>query len=142
MMIATHILVGHDGSRDAETAFEDALDLAALARARLSVVSVASPPEPPTEVETQAAIELATRHYEELFESLRRQAQERNVTLETHVLVAHPADQILKAAARHGADMIVVGHRGRSGIRDWESGSTSRRVFTHATCPVLVVRAR
>jgi nucleotide-binding universal stress UspA family protein len=47
MMIATHIMVGHDGSRDAETAFEGALDLAALARARLSVVSVASPPEPP-----------------------------------------------------------------------------------------------
>ena len=62
MTIATHILVGHDGSCDAETAFEDALDLAALARARLTVVSVASPPEPTTEVETQAAIELATRH--------------------------------------------------------------------------------
>ena len=141
-MIATHILVGHDGSRDAETAFEDALDLAALAGARLTVVSVASPPEPPTEVETQAAIELATRHYEELFQSLRRQAQEWNVAFETHVLVGHPADQILKAAARYGSDMIVVGHRGRSAIRDWISGSTSRRVFTHATSPVLVVRAR
>ncbi|HEV3214543.1 MAG TPA: universal stress protein [Vicinamibacterales bacterium] len=118
------------------------MDLAALARARLSVVSVVSPPEPPTEVETRAAIELATRHYEELFDGLRRQAQERNVTLETYVLVGHPADQILKAAARYGANMIVVGHRGRSAIRDWVSGSTSRRVFTHATCPVLVVRAR
>jgi nucleotide-binding universal stress UspA family protein len=142
MMIATHLLIGHDGSRDADTAFEDALDLAALARARLTVVSVASPPEPPTEVETQASIELATRHYEELFENLRRQAQERNVTFDTHVLVGHPADQILKAAAKFGADLIVVGHRGRSAIRDWVSGSTSRRVFTHATCPVLVVRAR
>jgi nucleotide-binding universal stress UspA family protein len=142
MMIATHILIGHDGSRDAETAFEDALDLAALARARLSVVSVASPPEPPTEVETQAAIELATRHYEALFDGLRRQAQERSVTLDTYVLVGHPADQILTAAARHGANVIVVGHRGRSAIRDWVSGSTSRRVFTHVTCPVLVVRAR
>ena len=141
-MIATHILVGHDGSRDAETAFEDALDLAALARARLSVVSVASPPEPPTEVETQAAIELTTRHYERLFESLRRQAQERNVTVETHVLVGHPADQILRTAATHGADLIVVGHRGRSAIREWVSGSTSRRVVSHANCPVLVVRAR
>jgi nucleotide-binding universal stress UspA family protein len=108
----------------------------------LSVVSVASPPVPPIAVETRAAIELATRHYEELFDGLRRQAQERNVTLETYVLVGHPADQILKAAARYGADMIVVGHRGRSVIRDWVSGSTSRRVFTHATCPVLVVRAR
>jgi nucleotide-binding universal stress UspA family protein len=142
MMIATHILVGHDGSRDAETAFEDALDLAALARARLSVVSVASPPEPPTEVETQAAIEAATAHYEKLFESLRRQAQERQVELRTHVLVGHPADQILKTATAHRADLIVVGHRGRSAIREWVSGSTSRRVVSHASCPVLVVRAR
>jgi len=141
-MIATHILVGHDGSRDADTAFEDALDLAALARARLSVVSVATPPEPPTEVETQAAIELATRHYEELFTNLKRQAQERNVELETHVLVGHPADQILKTAAKRGVDLIVVGHRGRSAIREWVSGSTSRRICTHANCPVLVVRAR
>jgi len=108
----------------------------------LSGACSCGPPEPPTEVETQAVIELATRHYEELFDGLRRQAQERNVTLETYVLVGHPADQILKAAARYGADMIVVGHRGRSAIRDWVSGSTSRRVFTHATCPVLVVRAR
>ena len=141
-MIATHILVGHDGSRDADTAFEDALDLAALARARLSVVSVATPPEPPTEVETQAAIELATCHYEELVTNLKRQAQERNVELETHVLVGHPAGQILKTAAKRGVDLIVVGHRGRSAIREWVSGSTSRRICTHANCPVLVVRAR
>jgi nucleotide-binding universal stress UspA family protein len=142
MMIATHILVGHDGSRDAETAFEDALDLAVVARARLSVVSVATPPEPPTEVETQATIEMATRHYETLFESLRRQAQERNMTVQTYIRVGHPADQILKTAAQQGADLIVVGHRGRSAIAEWVSGSTSRRVVSHAKCPVLVVRVR
>lgn len=141
-MIATNILVGHDGSRDADTAFEDALDLAALANARLSVVSVASLPEPPTEVETQAVIELATRHYEKLFETLRRQAQERHVPLQTCVLVGHPADQILKTAAAQGTDLIVVGHRGRSVIREWVSGSTSRRIVADANCPVLVVRAR
>lgn len=141
-MIATHILVGHDGSRDAGTAFEDALDPAALARAQLSVVPVASPPEPPTEVETPAAIEAATAHYEKLFESLRRQAQEQHVELRTHVLVGQPADQILKTATAQRADLIVVGHRGRSAIREWVSGSTSRRVVSHANCPVLVVRAR
>ena len=141
-MIATHILVGHDGSRDADTAFEDALDLAALARARLSVVSVATLPEPPTEVETQATIESATRHYEKLFDGLRRQAQERSVTLQTYVRVGYPADQILRAAVQQGADLIVVGHRGRSAVAEWVSGSTSRRIVAHARCPVLVVRAR
>jgi nucleotide-binding universal stress UspA family protein len=81
------------------------------------------------------------RAVEDLDQSLRRQAQERNVTLETPVLVGHPADQILKSAARHGADMIVVRHQGRSAIRASVSGSTSRRVFTRPTCPVLSVRA-
>ena len=141
-MIARHILVGHDGSPDAETAFQDALDLATLAGARLSVVSVATPPDPPTEVETQASIELATRHYEELFAHLRRQAEERKVTLATYICVGHPADQILRTAATHGVDLIAVGHRGRSAIRELVSGSTSRRIVSHATCPVLVVRAR
>jgi nucleotide-binding universal stress UspA family protein len=134
--------VGHDGSRDAETAFEDALDLAALAHARLSVVSVARPPEPATEVETQAAIELTTRHYEKLFESLRRQTQERHVMIQTRVLVGHPNNQILRTAAAQGADLVVVGHRGRSAIREWVCGSTPHRIITHALCPVLVVRAR
>lgn len=125
----------------AALSFDDVLDLAALARARLTVVPVASPPEPPTEVETQAAIETALIN-EKLFESLRPQAQERNVNLQTQVLVGHPADQILQSARKYGADLIAVGHRGRSAIREWVSGSTSRRVVAHASCQVLVVRAR
>ena len=85
---------------------------------------------------------MTTAHYEKLFESRRRQAQERNVTLQTHVIVGHPADQILKSGEKYGASLIVVGHRGRSAIREWVSGSTSRRVVAHADCPVLVMRAR
>ncbi|MPY88909.1 MAG: hypothetical protein GEU99_13395 [Luteitalea sp.] len=45
-----------------------------------------------------------------------------------HILVGHRADHVL--------------HRGRSVIREWMSGSTSRRIVAHATCPVLVVRGR
>jgi nucleotide-binding universal stress UspA family protein len=105
-------------------------------------VSVASPPEPPTEVEAEATIESATQHYEELFANLRRRAEARNLAVETQVLVGHPADQILKAAAARSVDLIVVGHRGRSPIREWVFGSTSRRIVGHARCSVLVVRAR
>ena len=137
-MIAAHMLVGHDGSRDAATAFGDARDLAVLARAYVTVVSVARPPEPPTGVETQRRSRWQPRHDEDLFQSLRCQAQERNVTLETHVLAGRPADQIPKSTARYGAD----GHRARSTVRDWVSGSTSGRVSARATCPLLVVRAR
>jgi nucleotide-binding universal stress UspA family protein len=139
-MTPKRMLVGHDGSPDADKAFESALDFAALCSARLQVVSVATPPEPPTRVETEAALDAATRHYEEVFEGLRRRARERGVDLETRVLVGHAAEQILRLAADTQAELIVVGHRGRSSIRRWLFGSTSRRVVAHAGCSVLVVR--
>jgi nucleotide-binding universal stress UspA family protein len=136
------ILVGHDGSDEADAAFESALELASLSGARVSAVSVATPPEPPTVVETEASLEAATKHFEEIFETLRRRADECNVDLDTRVLVGHPAEQILRVAAELGVDLIVVGRRGRSGIRQWLFGSTSQRVISHAPCSVLVVRGR
>jgi nucleotide-binding universal stress UspA family protein len=122
--------VGYDGSRFADVAFEDALDFAAVAGARLSVVSVATPPEPPGEVETTAVLEAATRQHETHFADLTRRAEERGVPVDARVAVDHPAD------------LIVVGHRGRSAIRDWVFGSISRRIVAHAPCSVLVVRPR
>jgi nucleotide-binding universal stress UspA family protein len=114
----------------------------ALAATLISIrLRVDRPGAPGRRARRTGGMMIAT-HNETLFDGLRRQAQERNMTLHTYVLVGHPADQILKAAARHGANLIVVGPRGRSAIREWVSGSTSRRVFTHAMCPVLVVRAR
>jgi nucleotide-binding universal stress UspA family protein len=141
-MTPRRILAAFDGSKNADEAFESALDFAALCGARLQVVSVATPPEPPTRVETEAALDAASRHYEELFEGLRRRAQARGVDLATRVLVGHAAEQILRLAADTGADLIVVGHRGHSTIREWLFGSTSRRVVSHATCSVLVVRRK
>ena len=141
-MVPTRILAAHDGSKDADDAFQSALDFAALCGARLQVVSVASPPEPPTRVETEAVLEAATQHYEELFEGLRRRAQERGVAFESRVLVGHAAEQILRLAGETGAGLIVVGHRGHSTIREWLFGSTSRRVVAHAVCSVLVVRRK
>ena len=141
-MLPKRILAGHDGSQEADDAFESALDLAALCHARLQVVSVATPPEPPTRVETEAALDAATQHYEQIFEGLRQRAKERGVDLESRVLVGHPAEQILRLAADTGADLIAVGHRGRSPIREWLFGSTSRRVVSHATCSVLIVRRK
>ena len=141
-MTPKRILAAFDGSKDADEAFETALDLAALCGARLQAVSVATPPEPPTRVETEAALDAASRHYEELFEGLRRRAQARGVDLETRVLVGHAAEQILRLAADTGVDLIVVGHRGHSAIRQWIFGSTSRRVVAHAPCSVLVARRK
>jgi nucleotide-binding universal stress UspA family protein len=49
-----------------------------------------------------------------------------------------PFERLLDQAA--GAQLIVVGSRGRGGIRGMLLGSTSQALIYHATCPLLVVR--
>jgi nucleotide-binding universal stress UspA family protein len=46
---------------------------------------------------------------------------------------------IVDAAERDGADVIVMGTRGLSGLRSLLLGSTSHQVAQHARCPVLIV---
>ncbi len=50
------------------------------------------------------------------------------------------AEQIVNLAEEIRAGLIVVGSRGRSGIRRALMGSVSDSVVHHAHCPVLVVR--
>lgn len=54
------------------------------------------------------------------------------------VLQGHPARVLVDAAA--GADLLVVGSRGRGGFAGLFLGSTSHYVAAHASCPVVVVR--
>lgn len=44
-------------------------------------------------------------------------------------------------AASHGADLVVVGTRGRGGLTSALLGSVSHDVVQHAACPVVIVRA-
>jgi nucleotide-binding universal stress UspA family protein len=52
----------------------------------------------------------------------------------------NPAEKILKVAAKHHADLIVMGAKGLAAIDRFLLGSVSTRVVQHADCAVLVVR--
>ena len=51
-----------------------------------------------------------------------------------------PADEILRFADEIGADLIVMGSHGRTGVLRVLMGSVSRKVLDRAKCPVLIVR--
>jgi len=53
-----------------------------------------------------------------------------------------PHEQILRAARRARADLIVIGTHGRSGFSKVLLGSVAERVVRLASCPVLTVRGR
>ena len=52
----------------------------------------------------------------------------------------HEAEEILKAAKRTRADLVVLGSRGLTGLRRFLLGSVSNKVTRHAPCSVVVVR--
>ena len=53
----------------------------------------------------------------------------------------HASDGILQTAAEEGADLIVMGSHGRTGISRLMLGSITAKVVARATIPVLLARA-
>jgi len=134
------ILVGYDGSAAGRKAFDAALDLAAKHGAELYVVSVARPSEVGDDVETEAVIEHSRQYHRRLLAELKTSVATKGVKAHYEVAVGHPAEQIIYYADRAGADLIVVGDRGRSKFSRLLLGSVSKQVTEHAGRPVLVVR--
>ncbi len=134
------ILIAFDGSKEAEKAFQVALEFSVSFNAFLQVLSVARPPEPPSMVETEALLESAAEHYEAKFKTFISQAEPMNISIKTEVVVGHPAEQIIHYAKEVQADLIVMGHRGKSMVQRWLLGSVSKRVLSYAPCSVLIVR--
>jgi nucleotide-binding universal stress UspA family protein len=134
------LLVAYDGSKQSEKAFSQALELASKFSAKVVVLSVARPPEPPVAVEMEAVLESAIRHYEAEFHRLKKLADSLGVETEFMVKAGHPAEQIVLMANEAKADVIVIGHRGGSFLQRWLLGSVAKRVLSYAPCTVIVVR--
>lgn len=134
------ILVAYDGSPFANRAFEAGLEMARLYKADLLVLSVVQMPEPAMSFEAADLLDEASVHYEKDFAALNAAARSAGVAFETRIVVGHISDQIVQRAADERADIIVMGHRGKSLIQRWLLGSVSKRVISYAHCSVLIVR--
>lgn len=59
----------------------------------------------------------------------------------TEVLEGDPGGVVCDLAAQLGADVIVMGSRGRGGVKRALLGSVSDYVVRHAPCPVVITNA-
>jgi nucleotide-binding universal stress UspA family protein len=133
------ILVAYDGSAASRKAFDAARGLALRHGAALWVVTVARPLEIGDDVEAEAVIENSRHFHRRLLAELEAEVTDK-MDVHFEVCVGHPAEQIIYTADRIGADLIVVGDRGRSKFARLLLGSTSKQVTEYAGRHVLVVR--
>jgi nucleotide-binding universal stress UspA family protein len=59
-----------------------------------------------------------------------------------HARIGKPGHEILSLAEEVGADLILLGTHGFTGLERLVMGSTAERVVREAGCPVLVVRPK
>jgi Kef-type K+ transport system membrane component KefB len=82
----------------------------------------------------------AREHFGQQFAKVSQRARDLEVELDTAIVVGHPVEQIIHRAELDGADLIVLGRRGKSRFEKILVGSTAEKVLRYAHCPVMVVR--
>ena len=142
------VVVGVDGSPGSRTALVYALEDAARRGARLRVVTAVQMPEywamaygmaapPPVPEILAGAQDAAQQEVEDVFDARPDLASQVEVSVDARA--GAPARALLEAA--DGADVLVIGHRGRGAVSITVLGSVGLHCVLHAGCPVTVVRS-
>jgi nucleotide-binding universal stress UspA family protein len=137
------ILFATDFSECAGKAGNHAVFLAKAYEASLYVVHVAeSPLWYGSNAATMLYLEQARQDGERQLAVVEQELTDSGVTaVEVRQPAGIPSEEIKNAARDIGADLVVVGTRGRTGLEAILLGSTAERVIKDAPCPVLAVPA-
>jgi nucleotide-binding universal stress UspA family protein len=136
------VLVAYDGSDGAKKALDAAVSVAHRDSAEL--IGLAIEAHLPHYGATVGEVEEERRFEEqacaELLEEASSYAAGRGVAIQADIRAGHPAQEIVRAAQDQGADLIVIGHNGHSGVWGRFLGGMAEKVSRHAACSVLIVR--
>ncbi|MDH5483041.1 MAG: universal stress protein [Candidatus Bathyarchaeota archaeon] len=151
------ILVPLDGSEHSLKALGTAVQIAKKFDATVTLIHIYSVtarpvvmPEPTTltppgvPVMTPADVSKVVEATRKAGANILAEGEERvkaeNVRVETALVEGHVVQEIVRAANEGGFDLVVMGARGISRIREILLGSASDGVIRHASCPVLVAK--
>ena len=143
----SRILVAVDGSKSAMDAADYAIDMAKKFNARLTTLTVshislssyglASLPDAIKQSKEKHALES-----KQWFDKVSQNAKQNDVQIKTELIDSQMSvdGTIVEYAENHGIDLIILGTKGRSGIKKLLLGSVATAVVKYATCPVMVVK--
>lgn len=139
------MIVALDGSACAQSALAVAISLAKAESAKLVLCTVVDPIEVAGEhapaLPTDAALAEAGDAAKKMLAEEASRTRTQGIDTEVEALSGEPAYEIDKYARSIGADAVVIGTHGRSGLKRLFMGSVAEGVLRAAPCPIIVVRA-
>lgn len=133
------ILVGLDGSREAEAALEPALEMAQRFGARLHLFQAVPfksvPYKASPKVDIEEALEQAADKCRRYLQGLAARYPEHEMTIEARN--GHIVDGLIQAS--EDCQMIVLTSHGHGGFKRWLLGSVTEQILQKSTMPLLVV---
>lgn len=137
------ILVAVDGSDFSDTAFKRAAELSRVFGSKLTILTVVHLPvtlDPQTEHMHAIQGHMRVKAGELLSNLATAAKSQYGIEAETILAQGDPSGVIIDMAKEQDADLIVLGSRGLSGIKELFLGSVSHNVVRKAKQHVLVVR--
>jgi nucleotide-binding universal stress UspA family protein len=150
------ILVAVDGSEFSRRALNSAVELAekfggniTLIHAYSSTVPVVTSMDtmsgpsitPPVSSEMAAKIaEEAENRGKRILQEAEKFVKSHGISVESILVEGDAVREIIRLAQEKNVDLIVVGHRGQSRLREVFLGSVSEGLSHKATCPLLIIR--
>ena len=147
-MDTQQVVVAYDFSDSADVAMERAVEIACRAPDHVLHFIVALDArkglglDPHAKIDFEYTEKIQARVLDRLRTSFEARHPPRDPTYFVHVRIGHAIDEILELADAVGADLILVGSHGRTGLRRWILGSVSEAVVRRALCPVVVARPK
>ena len=138
------ILVAIDGSESARRALDKAIDEADVWNAEVHVVYVVESglfSSLPMDNTLEIIYSVLQQEGEEILESARKKAEAVDVPFTTHLRQGHAGSQITALAEELGADLVLLGSYGKSGVDRLLLGSVTDYVVRNSSITTMVVRS-
>ena len=142
-LVYKNILVGIDGSKEAESALNKAIDIAKRNEANLLIAHVIDTTSfAIAETYTSTAVESAKAYAQQLLEKYKSQAEVKGVK-HVEIVAEYGSPKAImakKLPEQHATDLIVCGAVGMNALERLLIGSVSSYITRHAPCDVLIMR--
>ncbi|RUR78262.1 hypothetical protein PCC6912_36040 [Chlorogloeopsis fritschii PCC 6912] len=142
-VVLKNIVVALDASEIADRVIETLQDLVLAKDSKVILCHVFPPPESEMELPADRphpdSPALSSLQVEKQLQIYQTQLP---VESEIELVSGDPAEEIIRLANIHKADLIVIGSRGLTGMNRIVQGSVSSQVVEEGPCSVLVVKVK